>query len=105
MSDINMNEKRGPPGRPLVDEGIKQLIADLYTPLKCPPREAPSGRTAQEREASRRKMAEKARQRAQEDLRRARRAAQRVFNVRLPADKRQEVERIFGDMQGRGFSF
>lgn len=96
MSGYEAIEERGAVAGPIVDAQIRQLVTDLFTPLAHTPREAPCGETPAEREASSRRMADQARARAEDDLRRARRAAERAFRVCPSADKCAEVAQLFG---------
>ena len=82
FDDAHLDQQ--PTGDSPVDDEIRQLIVDLYTPLDTPAR--PSG-TAAERAAQREA-------RAREDLRRAREAARKAFNVRPSFFKRRQAKQI-----------
>ena len=71
-----------------MDDEIRQLIVDLYTPLETPARPAPDRAISVEE-----RRADKER-RAQEDLRLAREAARKAFNVRPSFLKRRAAARL-----------
>ncbi|MEO1967487.1 MAG: hypothetical protein ABGW87_02075 [Sphingomonadaceae bacterium] len=82
FDDVYLDQQ--PTGDSPVDDEIRQLIVDLYTPLDTPAR-APA--TAAERAAQ-------CEERAREDLRRAREAARKAFNVRPSFLKRRQAKQI-----------